>query len=248
MVRIFLCDENKRWQEQESQILHDYAAIIGAEIRISCYDDPRDLLASDGLAPDVLLCDTEFSRLQPEDPDAAEPAGITAVKQINQLFPRCLVIYVTENLDHALDAYRTEHLWFALKEQLAERLPEIVDKYYRIDNERKSNLVIRTTDGITASIPCRDIIYLERRDRKTVIVTHNRRYEVRDRISNIFDMLPRGRFARCHNSFAVNLDKIKEIDSRSVHMRNGAGIIISRGYSKAFREEYHKREESRTVK
>lgn len=247
MVRIFICDEDKTWQEKESQILSDYASETGITVSIRCFDDPHALLASDGLAPDVLFCDTVFSCDQEEGVDTDEPAGITAVKQINQLFPRCQVIYIAKDTDCVLDVYRTEHLWFALKDQLAERLPEIVGKYYRIDNERKADLVIRTTDGSTAVIPCRDIMYLERRDRKTVIVTHNRRYQVRGRLSEILEKLPIGRFARCHNSFAVSLDKIREIDTRSVRMKNGAEIIISRGYGKAFRDIYHKYAENRTV-
>ena len=249
MVRVFICDEDKKWQEAEAQILNGYAAAIGVDLQIKSFDSTQALLDTDGPAPDALFIATEFTCCGDErDACDTEAVGISSVRQINQMFPRCQVVYVAENYGNVIDVYRTDHLWFVLRDQLISYLPEIVDKYNRIDKERKSNLIIKTVDGITAVIPFRDIIYLERRDRKTIIVTHNRRYEIKDRISMILDLLPPGRFARCHNSFAVNMDKIKEISSKSLHMRNGIEIIISRGYSKAFRNEYNTWMENRLAK
>ena len=250
MVNIYLCDNDIQWLEKATQMLNKYAVEKRAEIQVKCFSDPQSLFDADVTAPDVLFCDIEFERCPSAkgDADALKPAGIDAVNEINRIFPNCQVVYVTDTLDYVLDVYQTDHMWYVLKDQFRDRLPGIVDKYERINRKRKSDLVIRTADGLTAMIPCRDILYLERRDRKTVIVTYNRRYEVRDRISDILDKLTPGRFVRCHNSFAVNMEKIREIRPRSVLMKNGAEIIISRGYSKSFRDEYHDWAESRTVK
>ena len=239
MTRIYICDEEKKWQNEAASILKSFAEKRGAEAKITCFSTPEEVLHSKGPAPDVLFTDIEF-----EDGES----GIDAAKEINRLYPECHIVYLAKRIEHALDVYNTKHVWYVIREQFRQRLPEIYDKVCGIDDDRKSYLVVKTTDGATVRIACRGIMYLERHDRKTFIVTYERKYVVKDRIPVILDKLPADRFARCHNSFAVNLDKVREVRPGSLVMRNGTEIMISRGYSKSFKSEYMARMESRAVK
>lgn len=238
MTKIYICDGEKKWQEKVSAMLTDFSEKQHAPVKISCFDSIDKALKSEEPAPDVMFTEVEFD---------GEEKGIDMVGEVNRVYPECNVVYMTDNVRYALDVYDTRHIWFALKEQLGERIPEIYRKVCLLDEERRSYLVIRTTDGTTVRIPCRDIMYIERKDRKTIIVTYERRYEVKERIPFVLEKLPSDRFARCHNSFAVNLDKVGEIHSGSLRMRNGTEIVISRGYNKSFRAEYMNRVNSRAV-
>ena len=243
MVRIFICDSDIKWQKSATEILEAYALKQDTDIVIYCFDGLDAMLDNDGPAPDMLFIDIEFRNDGSVDSDVIE-----AVKEVNRLYPECQVVYMADSLTYAPDVYQTIHIWFVLKEQLADWLPEIVDKYELIDRERKSDLIIRTTSGSSVRIPCRQIMYIERKGRKTIIVTYREIYEVRERIPDVFDKLPPGRFARCHNSFVVNMEKIREIQTKNLFMRNGKEIMISRGYSKGFKNEYSKWAKKKTVK
>ena len=50
--------------------------------------------------------------------------------------------------------------------------------------------------------------------------------------------LPKGHFSRCHNSFLVNLSRVKEIGRTDLTLRNGDMLPVGRTYYKAFQSAF----------
>ena len=246
---VYICDDDRAWLEQASGILQSYADEHGLPVSIECFGSTEELssvasspgaIYRSGISgpPDVLFIDIEF-----ED----EPEGIDAAKLMSEAFPDCKIVFLTNYLNYALDVYSTDHIWYVIKDQFGERLHEIFRKIGTVDAESRSVLAIVTTDGTVARVVCSDILYMERDNRRTRIITRNGSYEARSRLPDILDKLPQTIFTRCHASFVVNLNRVREIHSGTLTLDDGTKLIISRGFGKSFRLKFMELMKNRVI-
>jgi len=106
--------------------------------------------------------------------------------------------------------------------------------------EGKSVVTVKTLDGWNP-IPFSNVVFLEAKEKKTHVYTDvycgSHKYSLQE-----FEyLLPKDSFIRCHRSFIVNVNHIKEIfpDSHSTFllaMDNGEQVPVSQSYSSYFRK------------
>ncbi|WP_077211837.1 LytTR family DNA-binding domain-containing protein [Bacillus dakarensis] len=104
----------------------------------------------------------------------------------------------------------------------------------------KSVVTIKTLDG-WKPIPFSDVIYIEAKDRKTHVISESISGTHKYSLQEFEYTLPKDSFIRCHRSFIVNVNHIKEIypDSHSTFMlamKNETRISVSQSYSSYFRK------------
>ncbi|WP_102346789.1 LytTR family DNA-binding domain-containing protein [Bacillus sp. Marseille-P3661] len=104
----------------------------------------------------------------------------------------------------------------------------------------KSVVTVKVNDG-WIPIPFSKVIYIEAKNRKTYVCMQDCEGTHKDSLSEFDYNLPQESFIRCHRSFIVNVNHIKEIfpDSHSTFqllMDNGARIPVSQSYSSYFRK------------
>ncbi|MCM2532720.1 LytTR family transcriptional regulator DNA-binding domain-containing protein [Neobacillus pocheonensis] len=104
----------------------------------------------------------------------------------------------------------------------------------------KSVVTIKTQDG-WIPIPFSRVIYLESKDKKTLVYTVDSSGTHKNSLQEFEYMLPKDYFIRCHRSFIVNVNQIKEIypDTHSTFvllMKNGDRVTVSQTYSSYFRK------------
>lgn len=226
---VAVCDSDEAQLRTSGEVVRCYAEECGASLQIKLFLEPEECIDA---APelDVVFVDVEFD---------GEPLGIDIARRINEIAPDCKVIYLTNNLFRTLDVYQTDHVWYVLKSQLAERLPGIAQKLTLLNEERHTSIVVSTKDdGRVVNIPCVSIMFLERRERITHIVTQGAAFVVREKLPEMLERLPQARFVRCHNSFIVNLSYVSEIHAADLELDDGSRVPISRRYSKQFRKRY----------
>ena len=239
-----ICDDSRAWLDRASEVLETYLKMHGMDMQVFCYNDTEKCIEELPEAAGVLFMDIEWEIDGSITAEGIEPAasiipkGIEAAAKINERYPNCRIVYLTNHLGYALDVYNTEHAWYVLKEQFEERLPEVFEKIGRLEDERRQDIVLRTDDGRVIRILCSEICYAERSGRKTRVVTDEEELMIREKISELEVMLPDSGFARCHNSIIVNLTRVKEIYQGILVLDDGTDLMISRGRSKTFRAEY----------
>ena len=72
---------------------------------------------------------------------------------------------------------------------------------------------------------------------KTVVV-HIGNKLVHLSLSDFEKQLPMGQFARCHNSYLVNLDEVREIGRTELSLQSGETLPMGRSYYKAFQSAF----------
>mgnify|MGYP003410688425 CR=1 FL=1 len=71
--------------------------------------------------------------------------------------------------------------------------------------------MLRHREGVTF-VNLKDILLVQREDRSTVLYTaNNDRYVTNDTLSEMEEKLPSDAFFRCHKSYIINLNHIKDI-------------------------------------
>ena len=239
MMKLAICDDNGTELRRAASIIERYAADCAHDVDITLFDDVEECIekATDF---DVVFMDIEFDN---------GPQGIEAAARINKIAPECQVVYLTNYLHYSLDVYSTEHAWYVLKSQLESRLPEIDEKLSNIGAARHAKIVVETTNsGDVVSINSGDIRYLERWNRtRHIYLCNGTKEQTREKLPDVLAKLPDNLFARCHNSYAVNLACVKRIHSAELNCDNGALIPISRRYAKQFRLKYMHWAETWTV-
>ncbi|RFU68965.1 LytTR family transcriptional regulator [Peribacillus saganii] len=115
-----------------------------------------------------------------------------------------------------------------------------VTAIYPALTDGKSVVTVKTNDGWTP-VPFQEVIYLEAKDRKTHVCTQSVSGTHKHTLQEFEYLLPRDSFIRCHRSFIINVNFIKEIfpDTHSTFllaMKNEARIPVSQSYSSYFRK------------
>ncbi len=229
-VRVAICDDSEDWLSREARLLHDYADGQGVTLSLFAHSLSGKLFEELDKAPDALFCDIE---LQDDE------SGIDLVRAVNRRWPACQVVYVTNYLRYAPEVYVTDHLWFVMKDQFEERLPEVMGKLRAQMRERMEHLSLTTTDRAMASLPCAEISFFERRGRTTTInMLDGSQHVVSERLGELLGRLPESAFVRSHGSYAVNLGQVRLVQSDMLMMANGAKVPLSRRFSRSFRNRF----------
>lgn len=81
-------------------------------------------------------------------------------------------------------------------------------------------------------IPYSDIFWFESRQR--IVILHSRGQEISfyAKLSDVYEMLPKELFLRCHQSYVVNCNKISRIDKvqNCIYLTTGHAVGISKSY------------------
>jgi hypothetical protein len=100
-------------------------------------------------------------------------------------------------------------------------------------------VTIKTEDG-WIPMPFSEVIYLEAKEKKTFVNGKEHSGTHKNTLQEFEFLLPKDYFIRCHRSFIVNVNHIKEIfpDTHStfiLSMNNGDRVPVSQSYSSYFR-------------
>ena len=231
---IGICDDDKQWRESCKRTLEGFSLMIELTIEIKCFATAGELLEYKGTPLDAVFLDIELGREN----------GIFVAKKLNKAWPSCQIIYMSNYLHYATEIYNTEHIWFVVKKDFRNKVGEIIHRImYDLEN-KKSQIVLKTTKNELISIIPSDICYMEKEKRGTRIVTVWKEYYVKERLDDILPQLSELDFSQCHHSYAVNFRHVKELQKDMYILYGGAGqeqiVQISRRYVQKTRKDFLK--------
>ena len=142
---------------------------------------------------------------------------------------------VSEHLfDDSLVSSRIESLSEICDDLSDEDLQKVFDyaNLLKLNQQFKNKEVfLIKDDDIKIEIPYSSIIYLEMQNRKTLIHTLSNVFTVGQSLTKLSKSLP-APFVRCHQSFIVNINFIKNYYENSLELQNGKKLAVG----KSFRE------------
>ncbi|MBQ8209107.1 MAG: response regulator transcription factor [Clostridia bacterium] len=230
MIRIAICDDEKHYIDSAEKIIS--AHFHDKEIKIYKFDNKCDfdtVFESATALFDIIIMDVEMPDIN----------GIEFAEYIRTKNKQTRIIYFTNYIEYATDVYDTEHTFYVLKKDAAERLPVALDKAMAQLNDINDDFIlVDTGNSEQIVIPVKDIIYMERLLRETVIKTVSGKEITTERLDKLENKFRKNVMTRVHRSYFINMRHIKKLSGNDVIMSDSSIIHITRSYAKKFKEDF----------
>ncbi len=222
MYKIAVLEDSPEEAEAMRGALQQYASEHRLPFALSFYPDGNAFL-EEGLVFDLVFMDIEMPG---ED-------GMTVARRLRERDEDVCLIFVTKLFQYAIEGYSVHALDFLVKPVTPEKLAPKLDRALRqIDRRRRSRIAVQ--DGeMTRWLDTSEILYVE-------VMNHTLYYHMKDKSFSAYGTIkeserkltPLG-FARCSNSFLVNLQHVSAISGSEV-LIGGDRLPIGRTKRKEF--------------
>lgn len=232
MLNVVICEDNEEQRNKIAKYIKDSILIENLDIKIALStESPEKTLE--------YLRKNEISGLYFLDVDLqSEINGIELAEMIREYDPRGFIVFITTHaeMSYLTFIYKVEAMDYIIKddvENVKEGIHQCIlnahKKYSSTVTDLQKNFNIKVKDKII-SIEYSKILFFETSSiiHKVILHAVDRQIEFYAKMKDIESRLDR-RFYRCHRSFLVNRDNIKEIDvnNRVIHMINGQQCIVA---------------------
>ena len=235
----FLAQQELTWLIQQ----HSQMEIIGT------FDDGLDVLKFlQHNKVDAIFLDINIPSLD----------GVLLAQNISQFAHKPFIVFITAWKEHAVEAFELEAFDYILKPYQESRIVTMLQKLESSWQQQQSgnvNVVSsapRENDTVNLIkderiivTPVNDIYYAEAHEKMTFVYTRRESYVMPMNITEFCSKLPSSHFFRCHRSFCVNLNKIREIEpwfnnTYILRLRDlEFQVPVSRSKVKEFRQIMH---------
>lgn len=236
MIQIAICDD----QIDELEITYSMAETyysLHPELNISFrkFRSAYDLLESISSRKhfDIYLLDILM-------PNAN---GIEVGTAIRESDSAAVIIYLTSSPDYALQSYQVDAGGYLLKPLTEDNLFAILDKVIaRLDAEDQKRLILRTSNDGIESIPYSHLLYLEYYQHRIIAHTTDHKsiqsIYYRESFKELTASLTDNRFVKIAASMIVNMQHIRNINSREIRLSNEEKLNISRLFATEARRTF----------
>ena len=232
MLNIFVCEDNPVQRRTIVQIIQN--AVMIDELDMKLVLDSGD--------PYVLLEEVKASQntgIYFLDIDLnSDMNGMKLAQQIRLLDPRGFIIYISAHseLSYMTFQYRVEAMDFVLKDNPAEAKVKIKEcllnamERYTLHTNKTHKVYTTQVGGRKISVDYDDIFFFETSGNIHKVILHakDRQIEFSSTMKELTSTLD-DNFVRCHRSFLVNKNNIKEVDAKNriIYFTNGETCLMS---------------------
>ena len=220
MYRVAICEDEPVFRTSQEKTCREILERLHIEYNISVFDTSIDFWVafSCGERYDLLLLDIVMS----------ETNGMELARKIREHDSDATIIFITSNPEYSIQGYDVNALHYLLKPLDSSVLERLITE----DERRRfqSNILTVKTGAQTLRVPVKDIVCLETVGRRVAITLTDRVIDCHGKLSELINGV--AQFVRCHSSFAVNMEHIRELTRTDVITTEGKSIPVSRTYTK----------------
>ena len=219
MYRVAICDDEATSLQINEALTAQVLTECGIEYETVCFTDMESMIKSlsDKNADyDVLLCDIL----------AVGMNGIEAAKELRRLGGSVSIIFISSTAEYALEGYQVDALRYLQKPIQVEKLKEALLSAYKMKDNKGDTLTFQVGDKLY-KIPFGEIEYLESQGRETIVSTINEQISVHMKFSDMEQLLPEESFVRCHRSYIINMNYVKDLARYRFLTKRGVEIPVS---------------------
>lgn len=180
-------------------------------------DGKQAIELAETLRPDVVFLDVEMP----------EMTGVECARVIQDMNPAILLIFATAHEGYMGDAFEVYAFDYLVKPFKVERVMQTLERARNLlrspekapqparpplSRPRVEGRMMLHHRGGVSFLSFEDIVLIQREERSTVLYTADgSRYVTGDSLGDMEERLPPDLFFRCHKSYIVNLNKIRDI-------------------------------------
>lgn len=224
-MKVLMCDDQKEFLIRLEKVLDNILSDMKITFYLISFTDPEEALK---YLSEYMDIDIVFMDILLEDKNGYEIA-----KQMRTIAPKSKIIFLSSTTAYALKGYTiraTRCLVKPIKKpELSAVLNEVVSEL-QFDND---DFIVEKNDFGIHKLYFNEIIYIETCKRNTLIHTISGDYisyksmkEHQGKLNN--------NFIRCHSSYIVNMEYIKDYQGYEINLLNNDKIWVSKNRRKEF--------------
>lgn len=218
MYKIVACDDEKFILDTLSQIVEEnyyaQATITLCQNRFSVIDYVCEVAKGN---VDIIMLDIDIDG----------ESGVETAELLKQRYPHIKIIFFTGHIEYACDIFEAQPCFFIVKPLEESRVVQAIDKAISLIQEDRQRCISIVTRGEIRNLQLPKIRYIENRNRTLIIREQNLDFEVHMKIGKLEEQLPEN-FFRCHQSFIVNFDHVRELTLSGALLYSGELVPVSR--------------------
>ncbi len=210
MYRTAIVEDTQEEAKQLKAYLSRYGSEHSTAFNVSVFSNGEEFLNQIEENYELVLMDIEMPGLD----------GMETAKKLRETDENACLLFVTRLASYAIQGYGVKALDFLVKPVTYENFCLKMNRAITtIERNRKQEIVITTQEG-SRKISIHDISYVEVMNHTLVYHTSEGDFSVRGSIRDCESRLVAYDFARCNNSFLVNLHYVTEIRHNDILVGN----------------------------
>lgn len=222
MRKIAICDDSKLDRQLLKVVIQTYFENNEEEFKIFEYELGDNLL--DDIEVELLFLDIIMN-------------GMKIARKLRDIQFKAPIIFLTAHADYAVESYEVYAAGYLLKPYDTNKLTLLLDEVLQRSVQKRIAVKVKKQHRY---LEINDIMYAE--SDKHVLNIHlkdSRVIQTTEKLSELEKMINSKRFIRCHQSYLVNMDYIKDAKTDFI-LSNDIRIPIRVRGRKEIIERYHK--------
>lgn len=219
MLKIAICEDEIEQQKILKNYLEQILNQISSKYEILFFNSGEALFKNYPENIDIFLLDIQMDELN----------GMEVAKRIRQIDKKEVeIIFTTSLIEYIQEGYEVRAYRYLLKPIQLENLKKHIISCVEEVNRNKSSYIVINEKNDAYKLKISDITYIEIQKREMTIHAINKDYIINSSMSKMENELSKYNFYRCHKSFMVNIDFIKNIKQYVAILDNKEEVPISR--------------------
>lgn len=226
-MRLAICDDNDLERDLLHTLLKKYFSETSVHCDFTLYDRGTSLYydVMEDIDYDIIFLDLFMG----------DSFGMRIAQKLRDISYKGKIIFCTVSADYALESYVVFASGYILKPYSLNDIKRTLDRFlpeYQCNSyqvKQKSNIIY---------IPLNEIMYVESDNTKCILHrTEDREYIIYKKLIQIEDELNDPRFLRCHQSFLVNMNYVREANDVFL-LQNGENVLIRKKSKKIIQNKF----------
>lgn len=227
MINIGFVEDSQVDQEKLSKVIASYFNKNSIEYSLKVFNTANSFLSSNDIF-DLLFFDIFLG---------GSLTGMDIARKARERLGKNLVIvFITSSMAYAIEGYSVDASAYIIKpiteEEFNLKMPRIIDKI----NSKISDFIILTTTEEKVSVNISDIDYIEVYGHYLTYCVNNKKYIVRQTLSDAENKLSKFGFFRINKFNIVNMRKISKLLGDDVYIKD-AVLKVARSRKQEFKKE-----------
>ena len=220
MIRVAVCDDDRRYAGYERELVLTWAGLRGHDVHVDIFPSAETFLSryETHRDYDILLLDVEMDGMD----------GVTLARAIR----RCRgdaspqIVFVTGYTDYIADGYDVEALHYLVKPVDETKMAAVLDRAAQRIAGRERCLNLQCADGIIR-IPIHQVRYIDVAQKNYATVHAERDHTVKRPLAD-FEPELGSAFFRAGRALIVNLDMIRRVTRTRIELTDGTVLPLTR--------------------
>ena len=162
--------------------------------------------------------------------------GIETARQLRRVNDRAAIIFITNYIQYALEGYEVQAFRYLLKPIDAAQFEQVVGTALdEIHHRQTAYLQLKGRSEIIR-LAIDELIYAETERGHLLLHTPGKVLECYSTMEKLEQELKQEAFFRCHSSFLVALEAVRQIEKQDVVLKDGTRVPVSKNRKKGMKQ------------